>query len=363
MSRARDISDGKFANDLEVDGSAGATFKLTSTDTTGADTELLGQIDFVSSDSSTGSAGTQARIKGVYEDNGDSSGIAFITGASTGSGTPTISEVIRHEGKVGIGTNSPDAKLHIEVSSGDANLKLEDGSAVSMLIDQNSIGGSDVIRFKTGSSLTERARITDSGSLFINTTNTTPNPGINLGPSGGMSQGNNNGTSGFYFNYITRNGSLIGSITQSGTTGVAFNTSSDYRLKENVADMTGAITRVKALAPKRFNWVADDDDRTVDGFLAHEAQAVVPEAVTGTHNEVETWTQQQIDDGDAPDGTSAGDNKLDEDGNTIPVMQGIDQSKLVPLLTGALKEAITKIETLETEMTALKARVTALENA
>ena len=63
----------------------------------------------------------------------------------------------------------------------------------------------------------------------------------------------------------------------------------------------------------------------------------MPEAVIGTHNEVETWTQQQIDDGDAPDGTSAGDNKLDEDGNTIPVYQGIDQAKLVPLLTRSLE--------------------------
>ena len=116
--------------------------------------------------------------------------------------------------------------------------------------------------------------------------------------------------------------------------------------------MTGAIDRVKTLAPKRFNFIADADT-TVDGFLAHEAQAVVPEAVTGTKDEVETWTQQEIDDGDAPDGTSAGDNKLDGDGNTIPVMQGIDQAKLVPLLTAALKESIAKIETLETEMTAL----------
>ena len=101
--------------------------------------------------------------------------------------------------------------------------------------------------------------------------------------------------------------------------------------------MTGAIARVKQLAPKRFNFIADTTDTLVDGFLAHEAQIVVPEAITGTHNEV------------------------DDDGNAV--MQGIDQSKLVPLLVGALKESITKIETLETEMTALKARVTALEDA
>ena len=117
----------------------------------------------------------------------------------------------------------------------------------------------------------------------------------------------------------------------------SYNTSSDHRLKENAVAMTGAITRVKNLQPKRFNFIADDTDTLVDGFMAHEAATVVPEAVTGTHNEV------------------------DDDGNAV--YQGIDQSKLVPLLTGALQEAITKIETLETEMTALKARVTALENA
>ena len=94
--------------------------------------------------------------------------------------------------------------------------------------------------------------------------------------------------------------------------------------------MTGAIDRVKQLLPKRFNFIDDGTDTVVDGFLAHEAQNVVPEAVGGTHNEV------------------------DDDGN--PVYQGIDQSKIVPLLTGALKEAIEKIEALE-------ARITALENA
>ena len=125
----------------------------------------------------------------------------------------------------------------------------------------------------------------------------------------------------------------VGSITTNGSS-TAFETSSDHRLKQGVEDMTGAIDRVKALAPKRFQFIADADT-TVDGFLAHEAQAVVPEAVSGTKDEV------------------------DDDGN--PVMQGIDQSKLVPLLTGALREAIAKIETLGTEMTALKARVTALE--
>lgn len=119
----------------------------------------------------------------------------------------------------------------------------------------------------------------------------------------------------------------VGSIFTSGNA-TTFSTGSDYRIKENVADMTGAIARVKQLAPKRFNFIADADT-TLDGFLAHEAQAVVPEAVIGTHNEV------------------------DDDGNAV--MQSIDQSKLVPLLTGALQEAIAKIETLETKVAALEA--------
>jgi len=121
------------------------------------------------------------------------------------------------------------------------------------------------------------------------------------------------------------------SVTSSST---SYNTSSDYRLKENVVDLTGASERVNQIPVHRFNFIADPD-KTVDGFLAHELQAVVPEAVTGTHNEV------------------------DEDGN--PVYQGVDQSKVVPLLTAALQEALAKIETLETEMTSVKARLDVLE--
>jgi hypothetical protein len=112
------------------------------------------------------------------------------------------------------------------------------------------------------------------------------------------------------------------SVTTSATT---YATSSDYRLKENVAEVTDGITRLLQLKPSRFNFLADPD-KTVDGFIAHETQEVVPECVTGEKDAV------------------------DEDGN--PVYQGIDQSKLVPLLTAALQEAIAKIETLEARLTA-----------
>ena len=119
----------------------------------------------------------------------------------------------------------------------------------------------------------------------------------------------------------------VGNILMSGSS-TAYNTSSDYRLKENVTAVTDGITRLQELKPSRFNFKADPD-HTVDGFIAHEAQAVVPECVTGEKDAV------------------------DADGN--PVYQGIDQSKLVPLLTAALQEAIAKIETLEARLTALEA--------
>jgi len=127
-------------------------------------------------------------------------------------------------------------------------------------------------------------------------------------------------------NFINPNGS-VGGVSISGST-TTFETSSDYRLKENIVDLADGINRIKQLSPRRFNFIADAN-KTVDGFIAHEAQTIVPEAVRGAHNEV------------------------DDDGNAV--MQGIDQSKLVPLLTAALQEAITKIETLETKVAALEA--------
>lgn len=112
---------------------------------------------------------------------------------------------------------------------------------------------------------------------------------------------------------------FVGQIFTSGSS-TSYTTSSDYRLKDNVVPLANAADRVNQLQVHRFNFIADPDT-TVDGFIAHEAQAVVPECATGTKDEV------------------------DDEGN--PVYQGIDQSKLVPLLTAALQEALAEIETLK----------------
>ena len=249
---------------------------------------------------------------------------------------------IMSDGKVGIGDTPGDGRLHVKTSAVNSSVDnvadefvIENNGASGMTIlsanndsgfilfgdnDYNAPAGiryehaNDAFSFRTNSSW-DRMRITSGGLLCIART------------SGGGRVNVQANTNNFFVELYNQSGSSVGSITTNGSS-TAYNTSSDYRLKEAVVDMTGAIDRVKALAPKRFNFIADADT-TVDGFLAHEAQAVVPEAVSGSHDEV------------------------DDDGNAV--YQGIDQSKLVPLLTGALKEAIAKIETLETKVAALEA--------
>lgn len=125
----------------------------------------------------------------------------------------------------------------------------------------------------------------------------------------------------YYGNYGSAVG--VGNITTNGSA-TAYNTSSDYRLKENVAPLANAVSRVKLLAPKNFTWKNNPSIGSVEGFIAHELQAVVPEAVTGEKDAV------------------------DEQGN--PKYQGIDTSVLVPLLTAALQEALARIEALEAKV-------------
>mgnify|MGYP003119429332 CR=1 FL=1 len=184
------------------------------------------------------------------------------------------------------------------------------------------------------SGTSERMRITNDGSVLLNTAGNIINPitgtvdgayydnsvkqlilsRANGGPLVLRRRSSNGALQGFY-----RDGNVVGTIAVTATN-TAYNTSSDYRLKENVTPVTDGITRLQQLKPSRFNFIADPDT-VVDGFLAHEVQTIVPEAITGEKDAV------------------------DDDGN--PEYQGIDQSKIVPLLTAALQEAIAKIEVLE----------------
>ena len=146
----------------------------------------------------------------------------------------------------------------------------------------------------------------------------------------------------------------VGNIVTSSSS-VAYNTSSDYRLKENETPITDGITRLKTLKPYRFNWLADNDEngnptQTVDGFFAHEVTAV-PEAINGTKDAMHPEVLYTADD-ELPEGKEIGDVKE----VAKPNHQSIDQSKLVPLLVASVQELIAENETLKT-------RITALENA
>ena len=137
-------------------------------------------------------------------------------------------------------------------------------------------------------------------------------------------------------------GTQYGYISVS-TGGTNYSTSSDYRLKEDDVPMTGATERVKALRPVNFAWKADGS--RVDGFFAHELAEVVPEATTGTKDAMrdeEYEVTPAIKDEEGNETTPAVMGT-----RSVPDMQGIDQSKLVPLLTATIQELIARIEILE----------------
>jgi hypothetical protein len=311
---------------------------------------------------------------------------ATIAGFSTGSNVGGLKfsvnnlgqqEVMRLDssGNVGIGTDSPVQKLHVSGASGSARFSLErsssnttggvgsiqwnalDGHAVAGIVaygDGNDEGAH--IAFNTTSaasssdvyaSTSERMRIDSSGNLLVGTTSgATNSAGIKLYNAGGtLASGNWVKTLTGTHNAIRfyHNGTNVGNIQYSDTA-TSYLTSSDYRLKENVEYDWDATTRLKQLRPSRFNFIADADT-TVDGFLAHEVQDIVPEAISGVKDEMQEEEYEV---------TPA---VLDDDGNVVteavmgtrevPKYQGIDQSKLVPLLVKTIQELEARITTLE----------------
>lgn len=268
----------------------------------------------------------------------DEAGTILTSGGAidVDSSAPDDSVSIDSSGNIGIGTTSPAGKLHASNTSGSLRTYLTASTSSYADISFGDSGDNDIgrliyhnndnsMQFVTNAS--ERMRIQNNGTVLIGkTTDSVNSAGFAFRAAGEATATRQNND--YFLRFYNVSGTQIGYIRNNGGTSTTYSTSSDHRLKENVVDLTGAITRLNNLDPKRFNFIADADT-TVDGFLAHEVQTVVPEAVTGTHNEV------------------------DDDGN--PVYQGIDQSKLVPLLTAALQEAIAKIDALETRVDALEA--------
>jgi len=298
----------------------------------------------------------------VITNNGTTGGnVLKLTSGGTGAGTKIFqvfknnqsseTEVFQIDGggNVGINDTSPTAELSVAATAPHIDLGVAGGGRMKIGFEGNNcfFGGTNagaMFIFKQGvsdeghpqASGSEVFRIDNDGDVGIGTTDPgnadSADGGLQIQPnhSNGAPQvawkrASTGNTS--YAAAFTNGSTGVGSISYTNG-GTAFNTSSDYRLKENVVALSNGITRLKTLKPYRFNFKVDAD-KTVDGFLAHEVSSIVPEAITGEKDAV--------------------------DSNDKPIYQGIDQAKLVPLLTAALQEAITKIETLETKVAALEA--------
>ena len=289
----------------------GPTLVLDRTTASPADDDLGGAIEFKQENNNNEQV-IMGRIKSQITTVADGSEDGKIIFASTNGGTTTDIFTVSGEGTEN--AVFPVADAQFELGVGGTN---------------KSVHGNDIL----GSGANRLWKQVNALRMYLGNSGNTEASGANLfidGSTNHIILSSSVGVSGGTINFMAfrarGTGTTVGSIS-SDATQTLFNTTSDYRLKENIVDISDGITRLKKLAPKRFNFKANSS-QTVDGFLAHEVKDVVSNAVVGEKDAV------------------------DDNGNIDP--QGIDQSKLIPLLTAALQEAIAKIEVLETKVAALE---------
>jgi hypothetical protein len=272
---------------------------------------------------------------GTQSGTGTAAFLGFCTSDATGGGANNERMRITSAGDVVIGGSSAQRKLQVV---GDAGIGMlpTDTSGITTIgavntglttIDcyHGTLPAAFCIRINTtgGSGTSEKLRVDANGNLLIGTTSVTPGGSLTCTVIAGVGNGSiaqyhaTGMSSGSVFQNYIYGGTVIGTITQNGTTSVSFNTTSDARLKKDIVDAPSAIEKVKALQVRSFNWKADES-HVEHGFIAQELNTVEPLAVT----EGEVWA--------------------------------IDPSKLVATLTKALQEALSEIDSL-------KARVAALE--
>ena len=335
--------DGTLIMDGEVTAYSGTSLTILVDYTEGSGTHADWNIGVTGSRGATGAAGGPL-VDGDYGD-------VTVTGSGTvitvdgSSATDFLTNSVRTSGSSGVAIKNSAGTPVLTVGSaastnssfagalnvtGQTNFT---GNAVMANDGRFSFGAGTV--YTTGNATsgtldiftasTQRARVDVDGFLFLNSTGTQPSStvaGLRLSPSpvsgASLSSGGNVTTSQNHFIFINGN-STVGSIATNGTA-TAYNTSSDYRLKQNVVEIPNPIERLKALKPREYAFKSQPQYKYT-GFIAHELKEVCYEAVTGYKDQV------------------------DQDGN--PIYQGVDHSKLVPILTAALQNAIARIELLE----------------
>ena len=328
-----------------------------------------------------GDSGDTLSITGTVSTTGNSTntGNLDVTGDLTTTGDLTVDTntlyVDSTNNKVGVGTSSPSEFLevgnetasnnYIQVSAANntqSGIKFRSDSSKTTGWDIGYEGNGNYLFFKNdvGGAVTERMRIDSNGRVGINGAATSMRFRVYEGAASSYSAhltsndyniySGLDATAGYQMVFSTTNYSATaGTIYSSGTT-TAYNTSSDYRLKENVQPLTNGIDRLKQLKPSHWTWT--QDGQYGEGFIAHEAQQVVPISVTGTKDAMRLEgyeiTPAVINDEGVETAAAVMGTR------EVPEYQGMDTSKLVPLLTAALQEAIAKIESLETRVSALE---------
>ena len=265
----------------------------------------------------------------------------YYAASSTAGSTISFTQAMTLDasGNLVIGATSTSQKLRVYDSGSNTVIRAENGTSAFEIQSNSNDGyinmnGTGNIIFRSGSGFTERARIDSSGNFLVNTTSATSGGSSckqvvyisNFATTYGISVqgGTNNG--GTFFQTVNYAGTQNGSITQVNSGTIAYNTTSDYRLKENIAPMTGALAKVAQLKPVTYTWKLDG--ASGEGFIAHELKDIIPDAVTGEKDAV------------------------NEDGSIKP--QSIDTSFLVATLTAALQEAHGLIKDLETRISVLE---------
>mgnify|MGYP000917558038 CR=1 FL=1 len=259
-----------------------------------------------------------------------------ISGTGTSQWTTSGSNISYTTGNVGIGTSSPVSRLHISASTNASRtITIEDpGSGATSEIMSTASGGLPSLAFKTAG--TERMRIDSSGRVLIGGTSW-----VGGGSTDSGLQIDMNTSTDATFGLIVRNGSNVESFIHKmngstyNTTGT-FGSISDRRFKENIVDATSKLEEVKQLQVRNFNLIGEEEKYL--GFIAQEIEQVFP-------NIVDTQAERTHE-------------ETDDDGNvttvTTPEKKLVKTTVLIPILTKALQEAITKIEDLETRIQALE---------